>query len=110
MRSVIADLDAPPVLRNDSPHDREAETAAAPFRRIVGKKELLALGYGNTRTVVLDHDSHDLIDLVERRLHDDLPFSFRRFDRIVHEIDDHASDLLDIETDEWHVGREPRGD
>src|SRR4051794_34430269 len=56
-RTVVADLDAAAVLGDDSPHDGQAEAAAAPFGRVVGQEQLLALPRRDTRTVVGDHDA-----------------------------------------------------
>ena len=71
-RRVVADLDAAAVLGDDAAHDRQAEAAAAPLRRVVRQEQLLALGRRNARAVVGDDDADDAVGAVELRFDDDL--------------------------------------
>src|SRR5262245_38828748 len=96
---------------DDAAHDRQAEPAAALLGRIVRHEQLVAIAGGNARTVVGHDDSRDGIHRIVPGL-DDNPrraavrpwtraTATERLDGVVHEVDDHAADLLDVDADRW---------
>src|SRR5512145_2398071 len=48
-RFVVGDVDAAAVFGNDAPDDGQAQAAAPPLGRIVGKEQLVALGGRDAR-------------------------------------------------------------
>ena len=94
------------MLRDDSPHNREAEAAPAPFGRVVRQKQLLALGRRDARAIVGHDDPHQVVAGVELRFDHDVAATLHRFDRVVDQVDDDTADLLDVEANQRHAGRE----